>query len=324
MSGIRIIATGSYLPEKRLSNFDLEKMVDTSDEWITTRTGIKERRIASDNEATSDLAYKALQNLAEKCDFDLKLIDVLIVATGTPDRLFPSSAARLHGLLGLKKETASFDILAACAGFSYAFEIARSFSASGYEYIAIVGSEVLSKFVDWTDRSTCVLFGDGAGAIVFKRIPDNNILYSRLYTNGKLDNLLEIPAGGSLLPPFNADPAAFKIKMAGREVFKHAVNELSMSVEKALMSVRLSPSDIEAVFAHQANLRIINAVLERVGIPPKKAFNNIAYCGNTSAASIPILIDEYNKRYGLKKGSVYLIFSFGAGFVWGVHIYEHR
>lgn len=324
MPGVRIVATGSYLPEKRLTNFDLEKMVETSDEWITARTGIRERRLASDNEATSDLAFKALKNLAEENDFDLNLIDVLIVATGTPDRLFPSTAARLHGLLGLKKKTASFDILAACAGFSYAFEAARGFSASGYEYIAVVGSEVLSKFVDWKDRSTCVLFGDGAGAIVFKSIPVNNILYSQLYTDGKLEHLLEIPGGGSLLPPFVSDPSDLKIKMAGREVFKHAVNELSEAVAGALKNTGLNPSDIEAVFAHQANIRIINAVLERVGIPEEKAFNNIAYCGNTSAASIPLLIDEYNKTFGLKEGSIYLIFSFGAGLVWGVHIYEHR
>ncbi|MCX7832349.1 MAG: ketoacyl-ACP synthase III [Actinobacteria bacterium] len=322
-SNIRILSAGKYLPDNVLTNYDLEKMVETSDEWIVSRTGIKERRLARENEFTSDLAYKALLNAAEKISFDLNELDALIVATGTPDRLFPSTAARVHGLLGLKKEIASFDLLAACAGFSYAIEVARGLASQGYRYIAVVGAEVLSRFINWNDRTTCVLFGDGAGAIIFQSSDEPGFIYGKLYSNGSLEGLLEIPGGGSMLPSCTADSQEYKIKMLGREVFKYAVSELSSALNEALVKTQTKVNQLSGIFAHQANIRIINSVLERCGIPFEKSFNNIERYGNTSAASIPIIIAEYMETQGMKQNDLYAILSFGAGFVWGVHLYRH-
>lgn len=320
---LRIIGAGRYLPDEKITNFDLEKIVDTSDEWIYTRTGIRERRIARKDQSASDLAVLALKDAAQKADFDLNNLDALIVATGTPDRLFPSTAARVHGLLNLKKKTASFDVLAACAGFSYGVEVARGLALLGYKYIALVGAEVLTKFVNWKDRTTCVLFGDGAGAVIFEATEKAGFLYGRLYTDGKLENLLEIPGGGSMLPCLEAEEESYKIRMNGREVFKHAVSELSSALITAFDETGLKPSEIEVVFAHQANIRIVNAVLEKAGIPLKKSVNNIDRYGNTSSASIPILLSEYLETNELETGKNYVFLSFGAGFVWGAHIYRH-
>lgn len=323
MINLRIISAGKYLPQKVLTNFDLEKMVETSDEWIVTRTGIRERRIAGTDEASSDLGAKALMDAAEKIGFDLNLLDALIVATGTPDRLFPSTAARIHKLLNLPKSCASFDVLAACAGFSYGLEIARSFAHLGYKYIALVGTEVLSKFVDWSDRTTCVLFGDGAGAVIFESTREPGIIYGKLYAFGAMDELLEIRGGGSLLPCGKGKPSDYKIRMVGREVFKNAVTELSDALKGALMESGVSSGEIEAIFSHQANIRIINAVLERAGIPLEKSINNIEKVGNTSSASIPILLSEAFDENRLTKNKIYAFLSFGAGLVWGVHLYKH-
>lgn len=320
---LRILSAGRYLPEKVITNHDLERIVDTSDEWIFTRTGIRERRIANDTSCTSDLAAKALLDACDKCGLEPDELDAIVVATGTPDRLFPSTAARLHGMLRLKKEVACFDVLAACAGFSYGIEVARGLASLGYRYIGLVGSEVLSKFVDWKDRSTCVLFGDGAGALILESSDCEGFFYGRLYTDGSLERLLEIPGGGSMLPCGIAEERAYKIRMNGREVFKYAVSELSSALVEALTSTCLSPDDIEAVFVHQANMRIVTSVLERAGIPMEKSINNIERYGNTSSASIPILVSEYLEETGFKKGKNYAFLSFGAGFVWGIHLYRH-
>jgi 3-oxoacyl-[acyl-carrier-protein] synthase-3 len=324
MSSLRIVSTGSYVPEKVLTNFDLEKIVETTDEWITTRTGIKERRIADADKASSDLAAPALRIALERAGITVNQLDALIVATGTPDRLFPSTAVRTLKLLGASKPIPAFDILAACSGFNYALEVARGLARiDGYTYIAVVGAEVLSKFINWNDRSTCVLFGDGAGALIFKKVADDGFLYGRLYSDGSLDELLEIPGGGSRIPPGKAPEDLYTIKMQGREVFKHAVVKLSEAVLEALNASGLAVEMIDGVFAHQANKRIIDAVCERTGIDPAKVRMNIDRLGNTSAASIPILIDEAFQEGSIRKGAHYLIFSFGAGFVWGVHIYKH-
>lgn len=324
MGSLRIVSTGSYVPEKVLTNFDLEKIVETTDEWITTRTGIKERRIANPDTASSDLAASALQIALENTRISVNDLDALIVATGTPDRLFPSTAVRTLKILNASKPIPAFDVLAACSGFNYALEVARGLSLlENYRYIAIVGAEVLSKFLNWKDRTTCVLFGDGAGAVVLEKTNTGGFIFGKLYSDGSLDELLEIPGGGSMLPAGKAPYEFYTIKMQGREVFKHAVVRLSEAVLHALDSSGISADNIERVFAHQANKRIIDAVCERTGIDPEKVLLNIDRYGNTSAASIPILIDEAFRSGLFKKGAYYLIFSFGAGFVWGVHIYKH-
>lgn len=320
---LRIVSAGRYLPESVLTNHDLERIVETTDEWIFTRTGIKERRIVKDSSCASDLALKALLDACRRCSLEPEELDAIVVATGTPDRLFPSTAARLHGMLGLKKNVACFDVLAACAGFSYGIEVARGLANLGYRYIAIVGSEVLSKFVNWKDRTTCVLFGDGAGAVIFESTDCEGFFYGKLYTDGSLEGLLEIPGGGSMLPCGLAHEESYKIRMNGREVFKYAVSELSSALLEALDKTGLSPHEIEAVFVHQANMRIISSVLERAGIPLEKSVNNIERYGNTSSASIPILVAEYIDGIGLKEGKNYAFLSFGAGFVWGIHLYRH-
>lgn len=321
----KISATGKYLPRNVLTNNDLENLVETSDEWITERTGIKERRIADDTLSTSDLAYYALSDALKKYEIEADRIDALIVATGTPDRLFPSTATRVAKLLSAKNAIPAFDILAACAGFNYALEVGRSMIESGlYKMVAIVGAEVLSKFVNWKDRTTCILFGDGAGAVILEPSEKPGFLYSNLYTDGSLDYLLEIPGGGSILPANRASDEMYKIKMQGREVFKHAVTKLSAALSEALEKTSLKPSDIEALFAHQANKRIVDAVAERAGFTEEQIPTNIEKYGNTSSASIPLLLDEYISSRGLKAGKIYVFLSFGAGFVWGVHIYKHQ
>lgn len=324
MANLRIIGTGSYLPKKILTNFDLEKIVETSDDWITSRTGIKERRIAETNEASSDLAARALHAAVLDAGIDVNDLDVLIVATGTPDRLFPSTAVRTLKISGVTNNIPAFDLLAACSGFNYAVETARGFAAlKNYRKIAVVGSEVLSKFVNWSDRTTCVLFGDGAGAVIFEASDEPGFIYGRLYSDPELDELLHIPGGGSILPPCEAEKDAYTINMNGREVFKHAVTRLSEAVLEALETTGIPPEDIDGVLAHQANKRIIDAVIERTALKPASVLMNIEKYGNTSAASIPLLLDEANKAGKLRNGKYYIFMSFGAGLVWGVHIYRH-
>lgn len=317
----RIVACGSYLPERILTNFDLEKLVATSDEWITERTGIKERRIASHTQTTSDLAYLALKDAVENSNVSYKDIDAVVVATGTPDRLFPSTASRVAALAGLKETCASFDVLAACAGFNYSIEVARGLlTLSGYRTVAVVGAELLSKFINWQDRTTCVLFGDGAGALILQRSEIPGFIDGQLYSDGSLGELLEIPAGGAMNP---SGDEKF-IKMNGREVFKHAVIKLSTAVNEILERTKTEPAEISYVIAHQANKRIIDAVIERTGLLADRCILNIDRTGNTSAASIPILFSELWKEGRIKHNDLILFMSFGAGFVWGVHLYRHQ
>lgn len=317
-----VIATGCYLPSRRLTNRDLEKIVDTSDEWIITRTGISERRIADDGMATSDLAALAGEEVLKNSKISRKDIDLLIVATGTPDRLFPSTAARTAYLLNLREDCGAFDLLAACAGFNYALEVAAKMVESGnYKNILVIGSEVLSKFLNWKDRTTCILFGDGAGGVIVSRVKDGfGFIDSKLFTDGSLTELLQISAGGSLKPASEDTISSGEhyIKMNGREVFKHAVNKLSEACNLIIEKNNLKARDIDLFVAHQANKRIVKAISEKLGFEEDQIFGNIDRYGNTSSASIPIALHEAVSEGVLKEGGLVLIASFGAGFVWGV------
>ena len=320
MPRARIKSTGSYVPRRKLTNSDLERMVDTSDEWITGRTGIKERRIAAPKEACSDLALKAAKNALKAGGVKAVDLDLIIVATVTPDTFVPSAACALQSKLGAAK-AAAFDLNAACSGFIYALSVAESFVAGGkFRKVLVVGSEVLSRVTDWQDRSTCVLFGDGAGAVLVEPAQDetSGILSLNIFADGNMGDLLMIPAGGSRMP---ASEETLKKKlhylhMSGNETFKIAVKTLEGLVRNTLGANGLVPSDISLFVPHQANLRIIKATAERLGIPLEKVAVNIDRLGNTSAASIPIALDESVRSGRVKKGDYVLLEAFGGGLTW--------
>jgi 3-oxoacyl-[acyl-carrier-protein] synthase-3 len=316
----RIISTSSYLPKKVLTNFDLEKMVDTSDEWIIERTGIKERRIVdNDQEAASDLAYEASKIALERASLTADDIDLIIVATVTGDMLFPSTACMLQKKIGAKN-AAGFDINAACSGFLYGLYIADSFIKSGmHKKILIVGTEVLSKITDWDDRTTCVLFGDGAGAVILEPTEeDRGILSVNINSDGNMWDLLYIPGGGSRHPASidSIKKRLHYIKMKGNEVFKFAVRTLEDLINKTLNENGIDSSQLSLLVPHQANIRIIRATAERVGIPLDKVIINIDKYGNTSAASIPIAFDEAITSERVNSGDYILLAAFGGGFTW--------
>jgi 3-oxoacyl-[acyl-carrier-protein] synthase-3 len=315
----KIISTGSYLPERILTNFDLEKMVDTSDEWITERTGIKERRIASEDQAASDLAYEASRLAIERAALKAKDIDFLIAATVTGDMPFPSTACILQHKLGAKNAVA-FDINAACSGFLYGLYIADSFIKSGmHKKMLIVGTEVLSKITDWEDRTTCVLFGDGAGAaIVESTEEERGIISMHINSDGGMWDLLHIPGGGSRYPVSkdSINKRLHYIKMKGNEIFKVAVRTLEDLVLRILKDNKLDPSQLSLLIPHQANLRIIQATADRLGLPLDKFLINLDKYGNTSAASIPIALDEAVMTGRIKDGDYILLEAFGGGLTW--------
>jgi 3-oxoacyl-[acyl-carrier-protein] synthase-3 len=306
--GIKIVSTGSYVPSKVLTNVDLEKMVDTSDEWITTRTGIKERRV-SEEETTSTLAVKAsLRALGNKSSQD---IDLIVVATTTPDAFFPSTACKVQAELNNKKAIA-FDVSAACTGFIYALYVADSIMRSkGLERALVVGAERFSKIIDWSDRTTCILFGDGAGAVLLEKEEDEGVLGFDLGADGSYGELLYVPSVGS-----NVE-YPFYVKMKGNEVFKVAVRTMVESAKRVLEKTGISSKEVKVFVPHQANLRIINAIAERLNIDSEKIFVNLNKYGNTSAASIPIALDEAVKEGRVKKGDLVLLVAFGGGFTWG-------
>lgn len=316
-----IVGTGSYVPPKILSNFDIEKIVDTSDEWITTRTGIKERRIAEDNVASSDLGAYAVSEALTSAKIKPEEIELTIVATVTPDKIFPSTSSLIQKKIGLIN-SACFDIEAACAGFIYALSLAKMYVLTGeYKTVLVVGTEVLSKFVDWKDRNTCVLFGDGAGAAVIKNVDNKaGILANYLWTDGRMSDLLQIPAGGSRLPASyeTVEKKLHFLKMeSGSEVFKSAIKVMEEGVFKVLEKCKLTSDDIDLFIPHQANYRIILALSERIKFPMEKIFINVNKYGNTSAASIPIALDEAIKSGRVTKGSKVLMVAFGAGLTMG-------
>jgi len=318
--GISIVGTGSYVPDKIVSNFDLEKMVDTTDEWITTRTGIQERRIAQASEAASDLALKAGSIALKQAGIAAKEVDLLIVATQSPDYQLPSTAAVIQPKLGLKNAVC-FDISAACSGAIYALIMAESLMKTcNYNTAMIIGTDVLSKSVDWSDRSTCVLFGDGAGAIVLKmNIKGRNLISFDWGSDGSGVDFLKIPAGGSRNPILasNIDQNQQYLKMDGKKVYKQATKMMYHSVIRALNHAKLQKSDIDFIIPHQANKRIIEAIAKKLALADDKVMINIENYGNTSAASIPIALDEAISQGKIKDGDIVVLTAFGAGLTWG-------
>ncbi len=316
----RITGTGSYLPKKVLTNFDLEKMVDTSDEWIRERTGIRERRLAAEDEATSDLALMASKEALKAAGLKAKELDLILVATVSPDMLLPSTACILQHKLGAK-QTPALDINAACSGFIYALSIADSFIRSGqYNRILVVGAETLSRLTDWTDRTTCVLLGDGAGAVVLERSKGKRgILSVNIFADGSMWDLLHIPAGGSRMP---ASKETVKnhlhyIKMRGNETFRVAVRTLERLVVETLKENGIKPEELSLLIPHQANHRIISATAKRLGLGLDRVMLTLDRHGNTSAASIPIALDEAVRTGRIKDNDYILLEAFGGGLTWG-------
>lgn len=318
--GIKIIGTGKYVPSKVLTNHDLEKMVDTNDEWIRTRTGIVERRIADDSQATSDLAVEAAKIAISNAGLKAEDIDMLICATITPDMVFPATAYLIAEKLGIKR--AGLDINAACSGFVYGSSVAYSYLRAGiFKNILVIGAETLSRITDWQDRSTCVLFGDGAGAVVYT-IDDSksDILAIELGGDGGCADLLYMPAGGSKMPASEETVRnrLHFIKMNGRETFKMAVRMMTESVEKVIVKAGWSKEDIKLVIPHQANIRIIDSIAEYLGVNREdKVFVNLDKYGNTSAASIPIALAEAVEQGKIQRGDKVVLVAFGGGFSWG-------
>jgi len=324
MKKVGIIGVGEYLPERVLTNADLEKMVDTSDEWITTRTGIKERRLASKQEATSDLAAKAAGLAISDAGLRPQDIDLIIVATITPDMPFPATACFVQAKLGADR-AASFDISAACAGFAYGITVAKQFISGGaYKHALVIGAETLSAVTDWSDRNTCVLFGDGAAAAVLSEVKSGGILSTYIGCDGTWTGLLQIPAGGSRNPASldTVNNRMHYIKMQGNELFKHAVKLMANAAEVVLAKAGLDFKDVDLVIPHQANSRIISSVAKRLGLADEKIYLNIEKYGNMSSASTATALCEAVKEGRVKKGDIILLDAFGAGLVWGACVIE--
>jgi len=322
---VSIIGTGSYVPDKILTNEDLSRMVNTSDEWITTRTGIKERRIAAKDEHTSDMAAKAALKALEQAKISPTEIDLLLVATATPDMLFPATACFVQKKIGATK-AACLDISAACAGFIFGLEIAQQFITSHtYDTVLVIGAEKLTSITNWTDRNTCVLFGDGAGAAVLRhRGSAHGVISTHIGSDGQYSDILFMPGGGSRCPITrdNVDLNLATIHMTGKEVYKQAVTAMLSAARKALQDAGLSIEDISCVIPHQANLRIIEAIADRLGIPLEKFYVNLDKYGNTSAAAVAMALDEANRSGRIKAGDYVLMVVFGGGLTWASTVIE--
>ncbi|MCP9454653.1 MAG: ketoacyl-ACP synthase III [Nitrospira sp.] len=315
-----ISGTGSYAPAKVLTNADLERMVATSDEWIRERTGIRERRIAAGGEACSDLAVQAGQRALEAARLSATDLDMVLVATCTGDYPLPATACVVQYRLGATK-AAACDLSAACCGFVYALSVADAYIRTGMRHVLVIGSEVMSVLTDWTDRTTCILFGDGAGAVVVSAgegMDGRGILSTHLRSDGQFSELITVPAGGSRNPSSDKTIAERLqcIKMKGHETFKVAVRTLEEIARETLAANGLSVDDVDLYVPHQANKRILAAVIERLGLPPEKVMCNLDRYGNTSAASIPIALDEAVRAGRIKAGSMVMIGAFGAGLTW--------
>ncbi len=319
MKKVGIIGVGEYLPEKILTNADLEKMVDTSDGWITSRTGIKERHLAAAGQAASDLAFKAAGSALKNAKLKPEDLDLIVVATITGDMPFPSVATILQNQLQAKK-AACFDISAACAGFVYGLSVAQQFIACGtYKKALVVGVEVLSSITDWQDRNTCVLFGDGAGAAVLSEVKSGGIISTYLGCDGSKTGILNMPAGGSRNPATHdtVEKRMHYLKMQGNDVFKIAVNTMTVAAETVLRQAGMTFADVDLIIPHQANARIIMAVAKKLGIPEDRVYLNIERCGNMSSASTVTALCEAVQEGKVKKGDIILLDAFGAGLVWG-------
>lgn len=313
---------GAYLPEKVVTNFDLEKVVETSDEWIRTRTGICERRVARPDQAASDLAFPAAREALQNAGLTPQDLDLIVVATASPDMLFPTTACYLQSKLGAT--CGAFDLAAACSGFPYALAVAEGFVKSGlYKNVLVVGAEAITKFINWKDRSTCVLFGDGAGAAVISRSTDGHgILASYLGADGSQSGILQIPAGGSIHPPSEetVKNGLHYLRMAGPELFKIAVRTMEQAVREVLKREGLQVSDIGCLIPHQANNRILQAVADRLEIASEKVFINVHRYGNMSSASTVVALYEAVKSGAVKKGDYVVLVAFGGGLTWAANL----
>ena len=318
-----ISGLGGYFPENVLTNNDLERMVDTSDEWIRTRTGIVERRIASAHDATSDLSTEASRIAIKNAGLTARQIDLIICATMTPDSLLPATACIIQRNLGNHK-AAAFDLSAACSGFIYALSLADSFvRMETYEHVLVIGAETLSKVTDWKDRSTCVLFGDGAGAVVVSASEtQSQILSTHLFADGRFSDLLVIPGGGSRFPSTHdtLDKRLHYIRMKGNETFKIAVKSMVTASQTALKHNKISPEQVDLFVAHQANNRIIQAAAQRLGVPDDRVVISLDRFGNTSAASIPTALWDAEQKGKLTRGKMVLLTAFGGGLTWGASL----
>src|SRR5262245_4045636 len=318
-----ILGTGSELPSNIVTNYDLEKMVDTSDEWITVRTGIKERRVLEEGKGNADMAFKAARRALDDADMDAKDLDAIIMGTVTADYPFPSSACVLEDMLGARKAF-SFDVSAACSGFLNAISVADLYIRAGKAGNAlVVGSDALSRLLNWQDRATCILFGDGAGAVVLGASENGaGILSTKLRTDRAYAKTLYVPAGGSLKPasPHTVQNNEHTITMNGKEVFKIAVRSMEEISRQALDEAGVSIEQVSLVVPHQANKRILDALAERLGVPMERVIVNLDRYGNTSAASIPVALDEAKRAGRIQPGDIVLLNAFGAGFAWGAAV----
>jgi 3-oxoacyl-[acyl-carrier-protein] synthase-3 len=313
MAYSRIIGTGSYLPERVVTNRDLESRIDTTDEWIVSRTGIEARHVAADGEMTSDLALHAARRALDSAGVAPDEIDLIIVATTTPDMIFPSTACLLQAKLGVK-QGAAFDVQAVCTGFMYALSTADLYVKSGMHRCAlVVGAEVFSRLLDWNDRRTCVLFGDGAGAVVLRRSDEPGLLHSNLHADGSLSHILRVD-GGISHGTIRGNPF---LEMDGQAVYRTAVRALDDSAHEALSATGLSAAQIDWFVPHQANIRIINSIADKVGLPRERVVTTVARHGNTSAASVPLALDQAVRDQRIKPGQVVMLQGVGGGMTWG-------
>lgn len=321
-----ITGYGSFVPEKTLSNDELAQMMDTSDEWITTRTGIKTRHITNDSQSTAFLATEAAKKALAQANLDAKDLEIIIVATITPEMVFPSTAGFVQ--LALQAEKAwCCDIAAACSGFIYTLSFVQQFLESGrYKNALVIGAETLTKIADWTDRSSCILFGDGAGAMVLESTSENRrgIIYSTLHSDANSWEALNCQAYGSRFPAFKPldDPKKIYMQIKGREVYQQAIRRIVETVNNSLDKCGLTMDDIKMLISHQMNARIIESAVKRLNLPSEKVFININEYGNTSAASVPIAFDECAREGRIQRGDLVLLVAFGAGLTWGANIIE--
>ncbi len=313
----RIAGTGSYLPDKILTNADIEKLVETSDQWIRERTGIQQRHIAAEGQTTVDLAEQAALRAMEAAGVSAAELDLIVMGTTTPDIIFPSSACLLQARLGANG-CAAFDVNAACSGFIFALTTADKFIRSGAaKTVLVVGAETLTRILDWSDRNTCVLFGDGAGAVVLKADAETGILSTHLHSDGGKKELLYTPVGVSAGFQFDEKNAGMRVLMAGSEVFKYAVKALDSVVDEALVANGIDKSQLDWLIPHQANLRIIEATAKRLAMPMDRVIITVHKHGNTSAASVPLALDEAVRSGRVQRGQLVLMEAFGGGFTWG-------
>ncbi|GAB6138441.1 beta-ketoacyl-ACP synthase III [Halanaerobaculum tunisiense] len=321
----KVAGVGSYVPDQVVTNGDLEEMVDTSDEWITKRTGIKERRVVAEGVTTSELGYQAAQRAIASSDLTVEDLDLILVATSTPDHVgFPATACLIQNKLGIT-EIPAFDVAAACTGFIYGLSTAAQYIETGaYDNILVIGAETLSKFIDWEDKGTCILFGDGAGAAVLTPTESGGILANHLGADGSQSDVLRIPGGGSCEPISQQllDDRNHYIEMEGNSVFKFAVRILGKAVKQALAKVDLDKGDIDYLIPHQANVRIIDAAAKRLDLDREQIYVNLDKYGNTSSASIPLALDEASEAGRIDTGDTVVLVGFGAGLTWGATVLE--